>query len=71
MIFAIIPVYLYRELGLSAATTGVIFGIGALGTVGGALLASPIARRVGLGRTIVRLHRARRAGHAAGCPRPA
>ena len=53
MIFAIIPVYLYRELGLSAATTGVIFGIGALGTVGGALLASSIARRVGLGRTIV------------------
>jgi len=53
MIFAIIPVYLYRELGLSAATTGVIFGIGALGTLGGALLASSIARRVGLGRTIV------------------
>jgi MFS family permease len=53
MIFAIIPVYLYRELGLNAATTGVVFGIGALGTLAGALLASSIARRVGLGPTIV------------------
>jgi MFS family permease len=53
MIFAIIPVYLYRELGLSAATVGVIFGIGALGTLGGALVANQIAGRVGLGRAIV------------------
>ncbi len=53
MIFAILPVYLFRELGLSAATAGVIFGIGALGTLGGALVASSIARRIGLGRTIV------------------
>ncbi len=53
MIFAIIPVYLYRDLGLSPATTGVIFGIGALGTLGGALVANAVARRIGLGATIV------------------
>ncbi len=53
MIFAILPVYLYRELGLSAATAGVIFGLGALGTLLGALVASQIARRVGLGATII------------------
>ncbi len=53
MIFAIMPVYLYRELGLSAATVGVIFGIGALGTLGGALVANQIAARLGLGRAII------------------
>ncbi len=53
MIYAIMPVYLYRELGLSAATAGVIFGIGGLGTLGGALLANRVAARVGLGRTII------------------
>jgi MFS family permease len=53
MIYAILPVYLFRELGLSAATAGVIFGIGALGTLGGALLANRVAARAGLGRTIV------------------
>lgn len=53
MFFAILPVYLYRELGLSAATVGVIFGIGSLGAFGGALVASRIAARAGLGPTIV------------------
>jgi MFS family permease len=53
LIYAIIPVYLYRELGLGAAVVGLIFGIGALGTLGGALVANQIATRFGLGRTIV------------------
>jgi predicted MFS family arabinose efflux permease len=53
MIYAILPVYLYRELGLSAATAGIIFGIGGLGTLAGALVAGRVAARVGLGRTIV------------------
>jgi len=53
VIYAIIPVYLYRELGLGAAVVGVIFGIGALGTLGGAFVANQIATRLGLGRTIV------------------
>jgi MFS family permease len=53
MIYAIIPIYLYRELGLSAATAGVIFGIGALGALAGAVVANQIAGRIGLGRTII------------------
>ncbi|MGC8634144.1 MAG: MFS transporter [Candidatus Limnocylindrales bacterium] len=53
MIWGILPVFLYRELGLSAATAGVIFGIGAVGTLLGALVANQIARRVGLGAAIV------------------
>ena len=53
MIWAIIPIYLYRELGLSAATAGVIFGIGALGALAGAVVANQIAARAGRGRTII------------------
>jgi MFS family permease len=53
VVFAVIPIYLYRELGLSAATVGVIFGLGALGALGGALVANRIAARVGLGRAII------------------
>jgi MFS family permease len=53
LVFAIMPIYLYRELGLSAATAGVIFGIGALGTLGGALIANRIAARIGVGPTII------------------
>jgi MFS family permease len=53
MVYAIIPIYLYRELGLSAATVGVIFGVGSLGALGGAMAANQIAARIGLGRTII------------------
>jgi Arabinose efflux permease len=53
MVYAIMPIYLYRELGLSAETAGVIFGIGALGTLAGALAANQVAGRIGLGRTII------------------
>ena len=53
VVYAIIPVYLYRELGLSAATASVIFGTGALGALTGAVVANQIAARVGLGRTII------------------
>lgn len=53
MIFAILPVYLYRELALGPATVGVVFGLGALGTLGGALAANQVAARAGLGRTII------------------
>jgi MFS family permease len=53
MVYAIIPIYLYRELGLSAATVGVIFGIGALGALAGAVVANQIGARLGLGRTII------------------
>jgi MFS family permease len=51
--FAVLPVYLYRDLGLSAATVGVIFGIGAIGSLLGALVANRLAGAFGLGRTII------------------
>ncbi|MGZ6267761.1 MAG: MFS transporter [Candidatus Limnocylindrales bacterium] len=53
MIFAILPVYLYRELALSPAIVGVVFGLGAVGALGGALTANKVAARAGLGRTII------------------
>ena len=51
--FGILPVYLYRELGLDAATVGLIFGLGALGALLGALVANQVAGRIGLGAAII------------------
>jgi MFS family permease len=48
---AIVILYASRSLGLSAATIGLTFGIGAMGAVAGASLAPRISRRVGVGRT--------------------
>lgn len=53
VIFALAPVFFYRELGLDAATVGAIFGLGAIGGLVGALVASRVARAIGLGRTII------------------
>ncbi len=53
LIFGVIPVYLYRELGLSAGVVGVVFSIGALGTLAGALTGNRIGKRLGVGATIV------------------
>ena len=50
---AVLPVYLYRDLGLSAATVGIIFGLGAIGSLVGALVANRLAGAFGLGRTII------------------
>jgi MFS family permease len=46
-------VYAVRELGLSAAEIGIIFGIGNLGALAGAVSGDRWSRRFGLGRTIV------------------
>jgi MFS family permease len=46
-------VYAVRELGLTALEIGVIFGLGNVGAVIGALVANRIARRFGVGPTIV------------------
>lgn len=51
--FAIMPVYLYRTLGLSPATVGAIGGIGGAGVLVGALIASRVATRFGVGPVIV------------------
>ena len=51
--FAIMPVYLYRTLGLSPATVGAIGGIGGAGVLIGALIASRAATSLGVGPVIV------------------
>jgi MFS family permease len=50
---AIILVYFVRELGLSAATIGVVFALGNIGFLVGAFVAKRIETRIGVGRTIV------------------
>jgi MFS family permease len=51
--FSIYLAYVVRVLLLSPAQIGLVFAIGNVGTLGGAVLASRIARRLGLGPTIV------------------
>lgn len=47
--WAIVVLYMARELELSAATIGLLLGGAAVGGVLGALVASPVGRRIGLG----------------------
>jgi len=51
--FAIFPVYAYRELQMSPAAVGTVGGIGGAGVLLGALIASRVSARLGVGRTIV------------------
>ena len=53
VLFALYIVFGVRELGLNAAELGLIYGIGALGALVGALIAPRVAVRFGVGRTIV------------------
>jgi MFS family permease len=53
MVFSILLVFAVRELGLSAATIGVVLAVGNLGTLAAALSARWIAERLGVGRTMV------------------
>ena len=50
---AIFVLYLSRDLGLDPSVIGVIFGVGAVGALFGALLAAGIARRVGIGPSFI------------------
>lgn len=50
---AVYVLYITRELGLPPAVIGLIFAVSGPGALLGSLLAGPIARRFGLGRTIV------------------
>jgi len=50
--FAVYLIFAYRVLHLSPGTIGVIFGAGAVGGLLGALSASWVARRIGLGPTL-------------------
>jgi len=45
--------YAVRDLGLSPAVIGIVFGLGNVGALVGALIASRTAVRLGVGRTIV------------------
>ncbi len=46
-------VYAVRELGLSPGEIGIVFGLGNIGSIVGALIASRVARLLGLGPAIV------------------
>jgi MFS family permease len=50
---AIFPVFAYRELAMSPAAVGTVGGIGGAGVLIGALIATRVQRRLGIGRTIV------------------
>jgi MFS family permease len=49
---AVIVVFLARQLGLAAGVIGVLFAVGAVGGVIGALVAGPLARRIGDARVL-------------------
>ena len=53
VIFAVLLLYLVRDLGLNAATIGLAFGVGNIGWLVGASLGERIPRRFGVGSTIV------------------
>jgi MFS family permease len=53
LIFSILLVFAVRTLHLSAATIGVIISLASLGTLAGAVCATRIAGRFGIGRTII------------------
>lgn len=50
---AVFLLFLRREVGLSPARIGVLLGAGSAGGLLGAVLAAPLARRLGVGRTIL------------------
>jgi MFS family permease len=53
VIFAVYLVYAVRELDLSPATIGLIFGVGNTGWLLGALVAGRVSRRLGVGHTLI------------------
>jgi MFS family permease len=53
MVFAVYLVYAVRELGMTAAQIGLVFGLGNLGAIVGALTADRLRRRLGLGPTLI------------------
>jgi predicted MFS family arabinose efflux permease len=53
MTFALLVVYMTRDLGLTPSGIGVVFGFGATGGLLGALCASALGRRVGAARAII------------------
>ena len=50
---AIFLLYLSRDLGLSPSIIGVLLAVGSVGALAGALLASAVARRIGIGPSFI------------------
>ncbi|MHB8758274.1 MAG: MFS transporter, partial [Bacillota bacterium] len=50
---ALIMLFVSKDLGLTPALMGVVFSVGGATSLLGALLAQPVVRRLGLGRTLV------------------
>ncbi len=53
MLAAVYIIYVTTQLQLPPAAVGIIFGIGSLAGLGGAVVASPAAERLGVGRTLI------------------
>jgi MFS family permease len=53
LIGSVILLYLNRELGFGPAVLGMIFGIGGLSSLAGAVVAERFVRRIGIGPTII------------------
>ena len=53
MFFAILTIYLVRELEMSVAVMGLIFAIGQVGYFLGAVFANRVSKRIGVGRSIL------------------
>ena len=53
LVFAILLVYAVRDLGLTAATIGIVLALGNAGTLLAAMTARRISDRLGVGRTLV------------------
>jgi MFS family permease len=53
VLFSIALLYLTRSLHLSAVEVGVVFGVGSVGSIIGALVANRMQRRLGVGPTIL------------------
>lgn len=52
VLFSVYVLYMVRTLGLAAPAIGLVFGLGGVGGLLGALLVGPITRRYGLARTL-------------------
>jgi MFS family permease len=50
---AVYVLYMDRDLGLGPSAIGLVFSIGGAGALAGAILAGPLARRVGIGPAII------------------
>ena len=53
IIGAVFTLFVVKELGLKPAELGIVFGAGSIGALLGALFAGPIAKRFGVGATII------------------